>query len=75
MRARRLTKELVWFASQGYAIPEAGPAGISYANHLMELSETNIPAFISHLHNVYFTHSAGDQFFVQKVCVQQSAVT
>ncbi|KAG0612674.1 hypothetical protein M758_6G044900 [Ceratodon purpureus] len=66
VRARRLSKELIWFHSQGYTIPEAGPAGVSYANHLMELSETNVPAFISHLHNIYFAHSAGDQFLVQK---------
>lgn len=66
VRARRLTKELMWFASQGYSIPEAGPAGVSCANHLTELSQTNIPAFISHLRNVYFAHSAGDQFLVQK---------
>lgn len=68
VRVKRLTQELHWFASQGYAIPEAGPAGISYANHLMKLSQTNVPAFIGHLHNVYFAHSAGDQFLVQKVC-------
>ncbi|XP_024386598.1 DUF21 domain-containing protein At1g55930, chloroplastic [Physcomitrium patens] len=67
VRVKRLTQELHWFASQGYAIPEAGPAGISYANHLMKLSQTNVPAFIGHLHNVYFAHSAGDQFLVQKV--------
>jgi len=68
MRARRITTELHWFASLGHKIPEAGPAGISYGNHLMELSRTNIPAFISHLRDVYFAHSAGDHFLVQKVC-------
>ena len=71
VRSRRLTEELLWFASQGYAIPEVESAGISYTKHLMELSETNVPAFFSHLHNVYFAHSAGDQFLVQKVCAEK----
>lgn len=71
VKVRRLTKELAWFSSQGYAIPEAGPAGIVDANHLMDLSQTNAPAFISHLHNVCHALSAGDQFLVQKVCASK----
>lgn len=73
-RARRLAEELLWFSSQGHTIPEPGPAGISYSKYLMELSQTNIPAFISHLRNVYFGYSAGDQFLVQKVCALESVL-
>lgn len=67
MRASRLAKELDWFIGQGYIIPEAGPAGISYANYLRGLSQTNMPAFVNHLHNVYYAETAGEQFLVQKV--------
>ncbi|XP_024381705.1 uncharacterized protein [Physcomitrium patens] len=66
MRASRLAKELDWFIGQGYIIPEAGPAGISYANYLRGLSQTNMPAFVNHLHNVYYAETAGEQFLVQK---------
>lgn len=67
-RSKRLAKDLEWFESQGHTIPEAGPAGTSYADYLTELSETNVPAFICHFYNVYFAHSAGGRFIGKKVC-------
>ncbi|KAG0590405.1 hypothetical protein M758_1G092800 [Ceratodon purpureus] len=69
-RSARLAKDLEWFASQGHEIPEAGPDGITYANLLTELSESDVPAFICHFYNVYFAHSAGGRFIGKQVAQQ-----
>jgi heme oxygenase len=66
-RSERLAKDLEWFESQGHTIPEPGPAGMSYADFLTELSEKNVPAFICHFYNVYFAHSAGGRFIGKRV--------
>jgi hypothetical protein len=56
-RTTPLAKDLEYFQSEGYTIPEPSEAGLTYSKLLEELSESNPPAFICHFYNVYFAHS------------------
>ncbi|KAH7572404.1 hypothetical protein JRO89_XS04G0251000 [Xanthoceras sorbifolium] len=66
-RSEKLAKDLEWFKEQGYAIPEPSSPGISYAEHLKELSEKDPQAFICHFYNIYFAHTAGGRMIGKKV--------
>ncbi|BBN14330.1 protein MpHY1 [Marchantia polymorpha subsp. ruderalis] len=67
-RSAALSKDLEWLKSQGNEIPEPSEEGITYAELLKNLSESDPPAFICHFYNVYFAHSAGGRFIGKKVC-------
>lgn len=66
-RTAALAKDLDYFRSEGYTIPEPSEAGLTYSKLLEELSESNPPAFICHFYNVYFAHSAGGRMIGRKV--------
>ena len=66
-RSESLAKDLEWFKEQGHAIPEPSSPGVTYANHLVDLSEKDPQAFICHFYNIYFAHSAGGRMIGKKV--------
>ncbi|XP_022897289.1 heme oxygenase 1, chloroplastic-like isoform X2 [Olea europaea var. sylvestris] len=66
-RSESLAKDLEWFKTQGYAIPEPSSPGVSYAQYLEELSEKDPQALICHFYNIYFAHTAGGRMIGKKV--------
>ncbi|PSR84506.1 Heme oxygenase [Actinidia chinensis var. chinensis] len=66
-RSESLAKDLEWFKEQGHAIPDPSSPGVTYANHLVDLSEKDPQAFICHFYNIYFAHSAGGRMIGKKV--------
>lgn len=66
-RSKALQKDLEWFQSEGFSIPEPGHAGVTYAALLQELAENDPQAFLCHFYNVYFAHSAGGRMIGRKV--------
>ncbi|KAK4772259.1 hypothetical protein SAY86_014034 [Trapa natans] len=66
-RWENLAKDLEWFRCQGHTIPEPSDPGTCYARLLEDLSEKDPQAFICHLYNIYFAHSAGDRMIGKKV--------
>ncbi|XP_042415236.1 heme oxygenase 1, chloroplastic-like [Zingiber officinale] len=65
-RSEKLAKDLKWFKDQGHTIPEPSSPGVSYSQHLEELSQKDPQAFICHFYNIYFTHSAGGRMIGKK---------
>ena len=49
------------FMVREYALerPGVGAPGRSYAQHLKQVAQTSIPAFMCHFYNFYFAHTAG----------------
>ncbi|XP_031496365.1 probable inactive heme oxygenase 2, chloroplastic [Nymphaea colorata] len=66
-RSDALSKDIEWFSQQGYLIPEPSSPGVSYAKYLREISETSLPAFLSHFYNIYFAHISGGQVIGKQV--------
>lgn len=65
-RSEGLEKDLEWLSQQGFAIPEPGSPGISYAKYLEELAEKSAPLFLCHFYNIYFAHVAGGQVIARQ---------
>ncbi|RWW35902.1 hypothetical protein BHE74_00059110, partial [Ensete ventricosum] len=66
-RSEKLAKDLEWFKDQGHTIPEPSSPGVTYASYLEELSKNDPQAFICHLYNIYFAHTAGGRMIGRKV--------
>lgn len=67
-RSASITKDLEWFREQGIEIPEPSTSGSTYAAYLVELAESNAPAFLSHYYNIYFAHTTGGLAIGHKIC-------
>jgi len=68
-RSESLGKDLEWLSQQGFAIPDPGSPGVSYAKYLEELAENSAPLFLCHFYNIYFAHVAGGQVIARQVRV------
>lgn len=71
-RSEKLAKDLEWFRDQGHTIPEPSSPGVSYASYLEELSKKDPQAFICHVYNIYFGHTAGGRMIGSKVQCQSN---
>ncbi|XP_062174124.1 probable inactive heme oxygenase 2, chloroplastic [Alnus glutinosa] len=65
-RSEGLGKDLEWLSQQGFAIPDPGSPGVSYAKYLEELAENSAPLFLCHFYNIYFAHVAGGQVIARQ---------
>ncbi|XP_039041905.1 probable inactive heme oxygenase 2, chloroplastic [Hibiscus syriacus] len=69
-RSACLSKDLEWFSQRDFVVPEPSNPGVSYVTYLEELAEKSAPLFLSHFHNIYFSHIAGGQVIARKVSEQ-----
>lgn len=67
-RSESFTKDIEWLSQQNIQIPDPQSPSAKYVKYLEELAVKNAPFFFCHLYNIYFSHIAGGQVILKKVC-------
>jgi len=67
-RVEPLNRDIKYLEDKyGLSVPATSKEATEYASFLLNLAETNPPAFVCHFYNYYFAHTAGGRMIGKKV--------